>query len=789
MYQINLHIILYMQREYDKKKSDKYINLKNNGRLFPTWVMANFNKHVLSELNLDGDPCNDVKMGTEIRRYQSFVSNFLDYNSYFHDILLYHGVGSGKTRTSINIYNILYNYSPSWNVFILLKATLRDSVWIRELDKWLQTEDKDFRYANVNFISYDAPNADKLFFDKVKSSDSSKKSIYIIDEAHNFISNVFTNMVSKQGRRALSIYEHIMQDKKDNDRTYVIIISGTPVINDPYELAILFNLLRPGIFPNSYAEFNQLYVSTNIHSVINPATKNNFQRRIMGLVSHYIGATPDYYATKTIKYIDVPMSEYQELIYKHYEAIEEKIARKSKGSSGNYNAYTSQSCNFVFPMMSQGLSGETRPRPRDFKINESDVELFIKGKLDTEHDKQTQNHISEYLKKTELFAESFDTYIKNKFDNDIKNNYTIAEDIKKLQIPNIEEYINYMNDKKTKSTTLMAFHNCSAKMTFMVLQILYSPGPVLIYSNNVIMEGLQIFKIYLKYFGFTHFFNNTGVDNFRFMEYHGKVNKNDRRKILEIFNKPDNKLGAKCKIIMISPAGAEGISVNNIRQVHIMEPFWHEVRITQMIGRAIRMCSHKDLPLSDRKVVVFRYKSVRSSNLTKLTTDQQKEELAKTKDRLIQSFLDTLKEVAVDCVLNNSHNSLVSNTKCFQFEEQSLFDEHIGPAYRDDIYEDLKMNNGLNAENTIVKQIKVVKIKAVKQLVSDENSGNKTKTEIYSEPKDYWFNPQSLVIYDFEMKYPIGKVGTDDDGTPLRFDASTYIITHVIPIPFIKLKK
>ena len=62
---------------------------------------------------------------------------------------------------------------------------------------------------------------------------------------------------------------------------------------------------------------------------------------------------------------------------------------------------------------------------------------------------------------------------------------------------------------------------------------------------------------------------------------------------------------------MISPAGAEGIHLNNVRQVHLMEPYWHEVRMTQMIGRAIRQCSHKDIPNGRRVVIVYRYKSVR----------------------------------------------------------------------------------------------------------------------------------------------------------------------------------
>ena len=36
------------------------------------------------------------------------------------DILLYHGVGSGKTNTAINVYNILFNYTPKWNIFLFL---------------------------------------------------------------------------------------------------------------------------------------------------------------------------------------------------------------------------------------------------------------------------------------------------------------------------------------------------------------------------------------------------------------------------------------------------------------------------------------------------------------------------------------------------------------------------------------------------------------------------------------------------------------------------------------------
>ena len=784
-----------------KKKTDQYVNLKINGRLFPTWILANFNRYKLPEIFIDGsDPCNDKKISGELRKYQDFLGKYLDYNSPYRDILIYHGLGSGKTRTAINIYNVLYNYSPDWNVFILLKATLKESTWVKELERWLQKEEKEFRNANIEFISYDAPNADKIFLDKVKNADSTKKSMYIIDEAHNFINNVYTNISSKQGRRALTIYEHMIQDKKDNDNVRVILISGSPAINIPFELALTFNLLRPDTFPKSEALFNQMYVSTDAYPVINPATKNTFQRRIIGLVSHYIGSTPDFYAKKIVNYVDVPMSVYQAFIYKHYEEIEEKIARKMRSGSGggNYKSYTRQSCNFVFPVMGQGLTGETRPRPRDFKINESDVEMTTKGKASDDKTKEKYYQVSEYLQKTEEFVNAFDGFLKKKLDEDIRNKHTLIDDIKKFrEITNgkfeVDDFVQFMNSTEKKSDLLVALHNSSAKMTFVIFNIMNSPGPVLVYSSYVAMEGLQIFKIYLKYLGFTSYQGrDKGTDGYRYMEYHGGVDPDDRRKVLEIFNRSENKVGDVAKIVMISPAGAEGISVNNIRQVHLMEPYWHEVRMTQMIGRAIRQCSHRDIPLNEREVVVFRYKSVRESTSggagAQWTTDQYIEDSARSKDGLIASFLDAMKEVAVDCILNKTHNNLAGTYRCFQFDEKSLFDDQIGPAYKDDLYDDLKMNNGLNSLNSQVKKIKIIKIKAVKQLVSDEDHEAEPRKdeERFSESQDYWFNVDSLTVYDNELQYPVGKVGSDDDGLPLKLDKDTFIITKMIPIPILK---
>ena len=771
-----------------KNKRDKYIDLRFNGKLFPSWVLANFKSYKLPEImKIDEDPCNrHTKL--ELKKYQTFLGKYLDFNSINKNILIFHNLGAGKTASAINIYNILYNASPGINVFILLKAALKDAVWMKDLSKWLQEDERQYRMANIIFVSYDAPNADKQFLEAIKNADNSKRSLYIIEEAHNFIRNVYSNLSSKQGRRAQTIYEYIIQDQKENEGTRVILLSGTPAINSPFELALLFNILRPGIFPKSESQFNQEFISTSTYRTLNPSKKNLFQRRIMGLVSYYLGATPDFFASKTVEYVEVEMDTYQDEIYTFFEAMEEQMARKkkSRSSSGSetYKSYTRQSCNFVFPLMGQGISGEHRPRPRNFKISEAESQSLEKGKdlgIDKASDKYYK--VQEYVDAVDNYARLFDLYLDKANIADEAKKHTIINDIETCIKKHDGNFAEFNKSEKKKSSLYLEMHKCSAKFLNVIFNIMKSPGPVLVYSNYVLMEGLQIFKIYLKYFGFSALdTKKSGVDNFRYSEYHGGIEPKQRVINLELFNDKENKHGSVCKIMMVSPAGAEGLNLLNVRQVHLMEPYWHEVRMIQMIGRAVRMCSHKDLPQAERHVSVFRYKSVRG-NGGKWTTDQYIEDMARGKEGLIQSFLDAMKEVAIDCVLNKNHNSLIQDYKCFQFDEQSLFDDQIGPAYKEDIFDDMRMDNGSNSLRSQTIRIKIIKISAVKQMSPPNTDASKIR---YSKHDNYWYNPETGIVYDFELHYPIGKIAYDDDNLPKKLDKDTYIIDKLIPIPMIE---
>jgi superfamily II DNA or RNA helicase len=767
------------------------LNLEQNGRIFPLWIMDNFKQYILPEIiRKEGeDPCNEKSSG--ITKYQEFVGQFLNYQSPFKDILLYHGVGSGKTNTAINVYNILFNYTPKWNIFLLIPASLHDDPWLKDIKRWMTSTDYERRFANIIFIHYDSPFADRDFLEKVKRADSSKTSLFIIDEAHKFINNVYNNISSKKGKRAQIIYDYIQQEKKENVNTRIMLLSATPVVNNPYEFALIFNLLRPETFPTSESIFEQIFISSTNFASLNENTKNMFQRRIMGLVSYYIGATPDKFAQKTVHYVNIPMEKYHQEIYEYFEKIEkdkEKIMMKmSRGKVGDqmstYSSYTRQACNFVFPNISEKINGEKRPRPSHFKIKESDALIIDEGKnLEKKNELIKNEHVLEYLKTIRIYVNSFIDFMKEILRKDKENNYTLSDDIKKFYSSN--DFDDFYKGKK--SELLKAMYTYSPKFVRIIFNILNTKGTILIYSNYVEMEGLQLFKVYLSFFGFVNIdddkefdknkldYDKKSKDELRYCEFHGGIEKDTRRINKEIFNKSENKYAKYCKIIMISPAGAEGINLNNVRQVHIMEPYWNEVRIEQVIGRALRFCQHKDLPLEERKVDVFRYKMVRNNKQE--TTDEKLENISRKKNNLLASFVEAVKEVAVDCELFKNHNMMGSKYKCFQFNEDALFEKPIGQAYQNKIEYDQKADNGSNSKESNRVKIKVRKIKAVKKI--DDNS--------YSKEKFYWFYEDSGVVYDYELDYPVGKIEKENDNYVL-LENDIYVITDLIDIPKFKL--
>ncbi len=113
----------------------------------------------------------------------------------------------------------------------------------------------------------------------------------------------------------------------------------------------------------------------------------------------------------------------------------------------------------------------------------------------------------------------------------------------------------------------------------------------------------------------------------RFAYIIGKIEEYERDNLINSFNKDINKNGSIVKIMVGSGVFKEGISLKNVRQVHLLEPWHNRSRIEQVIGRALRHCSHKKLPPKDRQVDIYQYaityKNFDDLNITRQSLKQK----------------------------------------------------------------------------------------------------------------------------------------------------------------------
>ncbi len=125
---------------------------------------------------------------------------------------------------------------------------------------------------------------------------------------------------------------------------------------------------------------------------------------------------------------------------------------------------------------------------------------------------------------------------------------------------------------------------------------------------------------------------------------------------LKALTSEDNTHGENVKVVIISVAGSEGLDFKNIRQVHILEPWYNMNLLEQIIGRAIRNCSHKRLPFSRRNVELYLY-GTQLTNPEIEAIDLYLYRLSEFKAVKIGAVSRVLRTSAVDCLLNVQHNT------------------------------------------------------------------------------------------------------------------------------------
>jgi hypothetical protein len=177
----------------------------------------------------------------------------------------------------------------------------------------------------------------------------------------------------------------------------------------------------------------------------------------------------------------------------------------------------------------------------------------------------------------------------------------------------------------------------------------------------------------------------------------------------------NNFLGEVIKVLMITASGSEGINLRNTRYVHIMEPYWHPARIEQVVGRARRICSHKNLPEELQSVEVYLYLmtftqeqilsdasiSLKQKDLSKrvyasyspkdkdklvhipLTSDEALFEISTIKEEVSQKLITAMKEASIDCAIYSRIGSK-EQLHCLEFGQTNPNIYSYQPSYKSD---------------------------------------------------------------------------------------------------------
>lgn len=289
--------------------------------------------------------------------------------------------------------------------------------------------------------------------------------------------------------------------------------------------------------------------------------------------------------------------------------------------------------------------------------------------------------------------EAYKSELKERIKN-IKLNNTDKDDDSKLLLSNLIKprqmsNIGIRNIKKGKNLSPFDIYENSSKISWIINRVVppelntfnsgineYSPGKVLIFSD-MLSYGVDAIATLLEYLGFKQVDDNEDLttDDNRFIVWKGDSDTQKTRKYVNAFNAKNNLKGSKIKIIIGSLTIREGVSFTNIKDVHILEPWWNESRIDQIIARSIRFQSHFDSEEKDKYVNVFRHQSVLSTfpdvdedikdmkgaittlGLHKFSVDTYIRTIAENKRHTRRIFEKILKECSVDCDLNKrGHN-------------------------------------------------------------------------------------------------------------------------------------
>lgn len=656
----------YEDDDFNSKISNKkefYINKIPKREILTNSENENMSKKLCDPLY--GNPKKE-EIIFKLTENQKFLKSFMGPNTPYNSMLLYHGTGVGKTCTSISIAEQYSDELKKLNkkIIILLNPSIKTNFiknifniqkikqgipyyqctgdkYLTELDienmdninySLLESKMNKIIKGRYEFYGYQKfgniienlqqkirdkyPQKDHLRLIKKKIKDTFSNTVFIIDEVHNIKESNSLKVLPPLLNKVVSYAENMK----------LLLLSATPMFDTSNEIFFLLNLMlknddRPIMYAKEYMDKNGNLIQK---------MKSKFIRNIRGYISYMRGEDPyrfplrlypsprniipiknmptidsdgkpinDALRIKDLKIVGCTMNGYQLSVYEKMESTKEKY--------GAFEQPAIMCSNIVFP--------------------KKDVNNVMNPTY------------------------TLDNFISNNGFNNIMNKKKINGSIK-YSIKH-EEFKDFYKLKNLK--------NYSTKISSIIENIDKRDGIIFIYSQ-FLNSGLIPLALALEYMGFSKYDNSLITDKipnkgkYIIISGDSDLSNNAYSDYLKIQN--ENKNGDKIKIILGSETAAEGLDFSYIREVHILDPWFHLNKIEQVIGRGIRNCSHIDLDSKDRNVTIYLYAAIKPLTERVLieTVDLEIYRKAELKSKQMSEIEYILKTNSVDCYLNLNGN-------------------------------------------------------------------------------------------------------------------------------------
>ena len=722
---------------------------EENRNLYPTLNDALFNvkiaeKKEFNDTQYDGTVYDVKKQADilanaefELQPHQLFVRNFMSFNTPYNSLLLYHGLGSGKTCSAIGVCEEMRDYLKQTGldkkIIIVASPNVQDNFRLQLFDErklkkvgntWtmggcigdkllkeiqpsgmkpierekIQSQIKSLINNYYEFVGYTEFSNYLEKKSKVIKSEFSNRLI-VIDEVHNIIDEG-QNVSKTAGQTIKKIANQMIKLVKGSDNVRLLLLSATPMYNSYKEILWLINLMN----------INDKRASISVSDIFDkdgefkePSGKELFMQKITGYVSYVRGENPYTFPYKVYPHLFSPANTYAQIRRPTIQMNTKEIAPED--AMQNLNLFLTK----IGPYQQKGydyiIDSYSRKQFDESAIAFEDMQSFgytilrlplealnMVYPMDIDFAGGAGSSSSTSLDRGdegEEEGEEGEEGEEDESEESVKDGASIR--VSELTgIHGLERLMNFENSKSRgtkggfsyKESTLSKYgrifsHKEIGKYSCKIKNICDNlaggcQGIVMIYSEYL-DAGLIPAVLAIEELGFVRYQGGGGKTlltekamekeirgNYAFISGDKRLSP-DNNKEIKALTSDNNKNGEKIKIVFISRAGAEGLDLKFIRQVHILEPWYNLNRIEQIIGRAVRNFSHKELPFEKRNVQVFLYGTVLRDETVE-AADVYVYRFAESKSIKIGKITRLMKETSVDCILNhNQTNFTISN--------------------------------------------------------------------------------------------------------------------------------